>query len=229
KPIAELLELGQNYKSKKSRENQKRYRQKQNDLIVSLDKDIQYLQVEINTLEIQRRRMSAAIHGVWDVAVGYFRLNRNRRHRSGQLDNTKSSDVVYNSGYGLKVMMQSRRFLHWFDDVEEVLESLTKSPKYSMVATTRTSVTITQQTLTNVFPHLLRDDELHLRNKLLGQRMIMCGSTRFVWGGASDREVGVVTQSDQLTPMLRLLGSLESVLRVFEKALISPNFLLRSI
>ncbi|OWZ03139.1 hypothetical protein PHMEG_00025183 [Phytophthora megakarya] len=91
--------------------------------------------------------MSAAIHGVWDVAVGYFRLNRNRRLSSGQLENTKASNVIYSSGYGLKVMMQSKQFLQWFGDVEEVLESLTKSPKYSMVATTSTSITITQQTL----------------------------------------------------------------------------------
>lgn len=57
----------------------------------------------------------------------------------------------------------------------------------------------------------------------------MHGSTRFEWDGVYGDVTHVVAQSDMLTPLLHLLGNLEDVSRVFEGALISPDFQLVSI
>lgn len=55
----------------------------------------------------------------------------------------------------------------------------------------------------------------------------MRGSARFKWDDAYCRVASVMSQSDTLTPMLRLLENLEGVSRVFEKALIAPGFHLK--
>ncbi|ETI39264.1 hypothetical protein F443_15139 [Phytophthora nicotianae P1569] len=67
-------------------------------------------------------------------------------------------------------------------------------------------------------------ESLEMTNKLLGQSISMCGTTRFVWDPVCRRVSSVLAQSDMLTLMIRLLGSLENVSRVFEGALISPDF-----
>ncbi|KAG6962860.1 hypothetical protein JG687_00006894 [Phytophthora cactorum] len=111
--------------------------------------------------------------------------------------------------------------MKWFGDVEVTVENLSKSARNSMIVTTRTSVTITERTLSNVFPHLpnpnIGDSKATLASKLLGQRIIMRGSTCFEWDAATKRVTSVVVQSDMLTPILRLLGSLEAVSQVFDK------------
>ncbi|KAG3143633.1 hypothetical protein PC128_g24546 [Phytophthora cactorum] len=60
-----------------------------------------------------------------------------------------------------------------------------------------------------------------LADKLLGQRIVARGSTRFDWGTGDDRVTSIISESDMLTPMLLILGNLEDVSKVFEKSLIS--------
>ncbi|OWY97151.1 hypothetical protein PHMEG_00032392 [Phytophthora megakarya] len=164
--------------------------------------------------------------------MGYFRVVRHRLPLSTEfiafIAKTISSDVVYNSQCGIEAMTRSWCFLRWFGDVKEELVNLKKTTANTIEATTRTSVTITQQTLVQVFPHLLRDEDFALRSKLLGQRIVMDGSTCFVWGGTEERVTNVIAQSDMLTPVIRLLANWEQVSWVFEKALISSNFQWRS-
>ncbi|OWZ09265.1 hypothetical protein PHMEG_00018057 [Phytophthora megakarya] len=185
---------------------------------------------EVKILELKRRQLSPVMEGAWDTVLGYFRLAHHRRQltkdRLELVRGTMSSNVIYNSKFGLKSMVRSWFCLQWFGDVEEELENVNKATPNSMIASTRTSVTITHQTLTNVFPHLLCDSDLRLvaNSMIASQRIVMCGSVCFVWCGTSERVSSVTTQSDMLTPMLQLLGNWEDASRVFENALISPDF-----
>ncbi|KAF4041740.1 hypothetical protein GN244_ATG06059 [Phytophthora infestans] len=97
----------------------------------------------------------------------------------------------------------------------------------SIVATTITRITITERSLRNVFPHLWVQSGRYkeLAEKLLGQRIV---AIQFNWDSTQRRVSSVIAQSDLLKPMLGLVGSLENVSRVFEKAIISPNFQWRS-
>ncbi|OWZ09890.1 hypothetical protein PHMEG_00017334 [Phytophthora megakarya] len=180
-------------------------------------------------------RVSATIpaaDGMWDTVMGYFRVIRHRLPLSSDLPHfvskAMSSNVVYNSEYGIEAMIRSWYFLQWFGDVSEELINLSKTTKYSMIATTKISVTITNKTLAYVFPHLRRDEDCSLRRKLLGQRIVMRGSSCFEWGEGHERVTSVIAQSDMLTPMLHLLGNWEDVSWVFERAIISPDFQWRS-
>ncbi|KAE8953353.1 hypothetical protein PR003_g33956 [Phytophthora rubi] len=49
----------------------------------------------------------------------------------------------------------------------------------------------------------------------------MRGTVHFDWDNTSGRVVRVMSKVDALTPMLILLGSLESVSTVFEKAMMT--------
>ncbi|KAG1689954.1 hypothetical protein DVH05_028349 [Phytophthora capsici] len=122
---------------------------------------------------------------------------------------------------GLEVLIRSWK---WFQDVEIELEELKKAGENSLVARTTTSVTITVITLRNAFPHLSCDGDREIVEKLLNQRLVMRGAMRFEWDVAYCRATIVMTQSDLLTPMLRLLGGLKTTSYVFEKAFISPDF-----
>ncbi|ETO73266.1 hypothetical protein F442_10585 [Phytophthora nicotianae P10297] len=234
KAIAELLELGERVQRERRRQVQHRYRMKQTHLIDSLDKAIEQLRQEIKTLEQQRLRAPAATtatNDIWDFAMHYFRLVRLGFKPGHQLDSVReamASDVTHNVEVGFEAIAQSWCFMQWFGGVEVELEHLCKSVGSSMIVTTKTSVTITEQTLLHVFPHLLgsksEDENEKLVSKLLRQRIIMRGSTCFEWDTVTKRVVRVVAQSDMLTPMLRLLGNLDAVSRVFEKAHVSPSF-----
>ncbi|EGZ29312.1 hypothetical protein PHYSODRAFT_471648 [Phytophthora sojae] len=219
------------------RPNQERYRKKQADLLPTREKDTQQLWAEIHTLRYQRLGLPAGVttkKGLWDVVADYFRQFRHGLHASAnvrtvQLDfvrTTMATDVVFNTEYGIEAMRRSWCFLRWFDDVEVELENLQKSSKMSLNATMTTSVTITNRTLSNVFPYLKKSSSLAC--KLVGQRIVMRGSARFDWDSSTSRVTSVISQSDMLTPMLRLLGSFEDVSQVFDQALISPEFQWRS-
>ncbi|OWZ16175.1 hypothetical protein PHMEG_00010074 [Phytophthora megakarya] len=215
-------------------ETQQRHEHGKERLVTGLDNAIQHLRDEIKMLELHHIRVNASIPAAddqWDTVMGYFRVVRHRLPLAVDLlrfaSKSMASDVVFNSEYGIEAMVRSWYFLHWFGDVNEQLENVIRIAKHSMVATTRISVTITQQTLINVFPHLLRDGDFALRSKLLGQRITMRGSTFFEWG-SNERVTSVIAQSDMLSPMLHLLANWKDVAWVFERAMISPDFQWRS-
>ncbi|KAG7376011.1 hypothetical protein PHYBOEH_001868 [Phytophthora boehmeriae] len=133
---------------------------------------------------------------------------------------------------GVEALLENWRvFSLSFDNVHVELEHLHKAAEGSLIATTTTSVTISENTLQRLFPHLNSDGKggveggewSDLAKKLLGQCLVMRGSVRFDWDGTMERVVDMFSQLDMLSPMLRVLGSLEDVSFVFEKALISPD------
>ncbi|ETL39780.1 hypothetical protein L916_08921 [Phytophthora nicotianae] len=226
------------------RVRQIRYRKKQQDYMDTMEEHNRYLQQEIDKLEQRRNAVAAAMpteKTLWNVAVEYFRLFRyglrasdlSDRSRdstaSAQLDflrSTMAPDVMYNAGRGVEAIMRNWTYFSlWFQDVEVELDGLQKSVADSLIARTTTTFTITERTLIKVFPHLCSNDAdatgRKLAAKLLGQTISIRGSTRFDWDSGYGRVTSVISESDMLTPMLQVLGSLEHVSLVFEKSLIS--------
>ncbi|OWY92010.1 hypothetical protein PHMEG_00039155 [Phytophthora megakarya] len=94
----------------------------------------------------------------------------------------------------------------------------------SVVAHTTTTLTFTERTLHNVFTRLFNTRSEWLLTKLLDQRIVVHGSTRFCWNGSCGRITSISTHADLLTPMLHLVENLEDVSRMFEKAYVTPDF-----
>lgn len=223
-----------------------RYRKKKEDYANSLEEKTRQMREEIEKLQQRPRAVSSAIsteENVWSVATEYIRLfpyglkmaasmstpTSSSSQPSAQQDffrNAMAPDVVFNASRGTEAMIRSWKCISLsFQDVELELEGLRKRSADSLVAVTTTSVTITERTLRNVFPHLLGDEKGNkLARKLLNQRISMRGLVCFEWDGAYCRVASLMADSDMLTPIVRLVGSLEEAATVFEKSLISPDF-----
>ncbi|ETN01894.1 hypothetical protein PPTG_16966 [Phytophthora nicotianae INRA-310] len=241
--ILELLKLGRDSVRKRRRDNQRRYRKKQQDFMDSLEVSNQRLRDEINQME-QRRSYVSENGGVWDMAIEYFRIyNLTLRQVERQfstaaapqislqahfMQTTMATDVIYNAKLGSKAILSNWSMLQWFDVADVELEGLQRSSGNSLVAATITRVTITEKTLKIAFPHLCNQESGILSSpiarKLLNKRFVLSGSTRFRWDRGRCCVVSVASQSDFLTPMLQLLGTLELVALVFDKSLITPDF-----
>ncbi|OWZ16296.1 hypothetical protein PHMEG_0009928 [Phytophthora megakarya] len=246
--ITQLIRLGHEIQRKQCGENQRRFRQRQNDWILDMEISTQKLHAEIYALELRRSRVAAAVinaNKLWNVAVRYLEVFRGGLAPSSnftgkpatqfdkQLEFVQTAmtpNVVCYAGYGPEVIMRSWRFSQSFDEVNVEIEKL-EEVNNAVVAFTKTSVTFTSQTIRTLFPHLCcttrGSTSPNWGNKLVGQRIVMRGSTYFEWDGGSSRVSRVMTHSDMMTPMLRILGSLEAVDRVFESARICPNFQMR--
>ncbi|KAG3083163.1 hypothetical protein PI124_g18880 [Phytophthora idaei] len=210
-----------------------------------MEKPNEQLRAEVATLGKRHQIIAKKILGknsMWVVVAQYFRLFRHGLALGSnlavgfnqQLDFIQASmthDVVTSAGFGPESMMRSWRFLQWFDDVEVELEGLRDGGDEILTAVTKTTVTITTQTLRHLFPHLCGSENgsrsAIVADKLVGQRVVMHGSTGFTWDEASGRVSSVQAQSDMLTPMLHMLGSLDGVTHMFKSALMHLNFQVR--
>ncbi|KAK1935471.1 bZIP transcription factor 1 [Phytophthora citrophthora] len=208
-----------------------RYRKKKDDYAAQLEGETEKLQKEIQKLEQRRRAVFSAFPSnktLWNVAVEYFRLFRYGLPGSAHSEQFKflresmAPTVLFNAGRGVDSVMRNWKYFSlWFQDAQVELDGLAKRGVDYLIASITTSFTITQRSLTTVFPHLCTPQTRTLAAKLLGQRIVMQGLTRFDWDPSCGRVTSVISESDMLTPMLKLLGSLEDVSKVFEKSLIS--------
>ncbi|KAG6610760.1 uncharacterized protein IUM83_08075 [Phytophthora cinnamomi] len=118
-----------------------------------------------------------------------------------------------------------KRFCQAFEDVEVALQGLRQSGEDSLVAKVTTSFTITKRIMCSVFPHLKSStsdgNTSQIVEKLLGQRVTTRGTTWFQWDSALGCITGLMSETDMISPMLGLLGSLEDVSLVFEKLPVS--------
>ncbi|OWY97956.1 hypothetical protein PHMEG_00031396 [Phytophthora megakarya] len=229
------------------RERQIRYRKKKHDYMLSLEDQNKILREEIKDLQQQREALCAVLPkqaNIWTVVVDYFNLFEHGLHVNAQVSVTSppswsdaqldfvretiSPNVAFNSEQGVEALIRNWQDLsQWFQDVHVELEELDKSVEGSVIAATRTSVTISEQTLRYVFPHLCESSILsraRYARHLVGQRLVMPGLARFKWDGANQCVASVTAQSDMLAPMLRVLGTLEDVANVFELSRISLDF-----
>ncbi|OWZ19832.1 hypothetical protein PHMEG_0005860 [Phytophthora megakarya] len=245
--IAGLINMRNKIKKEQRRLVQKKYREKQINATSSLETSIQRLQDEVQAL----KTIGTAIQpskNVWSVATGYFNtLQRCLREQTQfnsaatQFDSlhhfvqeTTTPDVLNCEEHGSEELIKNVSILQLFDDVDMILEGIHSISTHTVVAITKTSLSLTEKTLRNVFPHLF-DAGTHctsmcvVAEKLRGQQIFLSGSTRFVWDTESERVVSILFKSDMITPILRILGNLEDVSRVFEGALITPDFCRRTI
>ncbi|EGZ08348.1 hypothetical protein PHYSODRAFT_465331, partial [Phytophthora sojae] len=123
---------------------------KQNGKLADLETSTVQLRAEVAQLEENRNDISAAIQkkaNMWNVAVEYLWLFR----PDAQLDfvqKAMAADVACNDGFGRATAIRSWWFL-------------------------QTTLTITEQTLQKLFPHLSTHT---LASKLVGRRISMKGS-----------------------------------------------------
>ncbi|KAG7375505.1 von Willebrand factor A domain-containing protein 8 [Phytophthora pseudosyringae] len=242
--LAKLARVSDALYRERRRLHQARYRKKQQESTLILEEDVQKLREEIRSLTLRRQNADMGIStslDIWGVATEYFRLFRNGFRSPPEAVNTfaleflrksMASDVVSGLMCGPEAILQNwKLFSMCFDDVCVDLERLDKGATSTiLVAIATTSVTISKETLRLLFPHLYSGEQRadgkqlsELAKKLQGQRFAMRGSVEFEWDPVTDSVVRVHGQSDMLTPMLRVLGTLEDVSRVFEGALVTPE------
>ncbi|KAL3658092.1 hypothetical protein V7S43_016935 [Phytophthora oleae] len=218
--IARFVAAGGRITQKQLREAQRRHVKKPEDLLFLLGKDIISLRGEIETLKHERQHGSTAVQYFGLVCHGYKNL-------LGYMRDVAVADVIFNDEYGPEAVVRFWCFSRWFGDVNVEVEEFQTRGCHSLVAVTTTRVTITRKTLRSVFPHSRTidnsDRNCTLANRLLNRRLVLRGSTRFEWDNSTRRVTRITSQSDMMTPMLELLGNLEDVSIVFEKALISPE------
>ncbi|KAG1695835.1 hypothetical protein DVH05_019173 [Phytophthora capsici] len=137
------------------------------------------------------------------------------------LRGSMSADVTDGMQSGPDALLENWRLVSlYYDDVSVKLEQLEQDGvSGSLVGKTVLHVTITEETLQNVFPQLVSHESL-LASKLLNQRLALRGSVRFDWDKASGRVMRLNSTVDMMTPMLELLGCLEDVATVFNGALV---------
>ncbi|ETI39263.1 hypothetical protein L914_14537 [Phytophthora nicotianae] len=217
---------------------QVRYRMKKGVYVDSLDEETRRLREVIKELDQQRCavfNVAPTADSVWGAAAAYFRVFQHgydgTSEQEGFVRSTMAPDVALNVGYGPEAFIKVWKSLTaMFEDVELELVSLDQQDAGSLVAATITKVTIADHTLRNVFPDLhSREDAagLKLVEKLQGQQISIHGTTRFLWDPVYRRISSVMAQSDILTPMLCLVGSLENVSLVFKGASVTLDFQLK--
>ncbi|OWZ07908.1 hypothetical protein PHMEG_00019626 [Phytophthora megakarya] len=212
------------------------YRQKQDQRMKNLEEYIPKLRREIWDLKCRRNVTLLSIStepNVWTIAVDYFRNFRygltetNCPCASAFLGTTMARDVTDGSMHGPEAILNYwSLFSRNFDDILFELDGLEQGARAdSLVATITLSVTISKNTLRLVFPHLLSDDRagLGLAAQLINQRIVMRGSVLFQWDDKMKRLGRMHSQADMLTPILKIVGNLEKVGRVFERALVTPE------
>ncbi|OWZ13633.1 hypothetical protein PHMEG_00013008 [Phytophthora megakarya] len=124
-----------------------------------------------------------------------------------------------------------------FDDIRVDLERLEMPDANVVVASTTMRVSISATTFRYAFPHLHCCEEIGVEGgkwsrvalKLLGKCIVVRGSSRFYWDNTSNRIGSVDIEGDLLTPMLSVLGNLEDVSCLFDRALLTPDFRLSTL
>ncbi|KAF4034604.1 hypothetical protein GN244_ATG13418 [Phytophthora infestans] len=140
-------------------------------------------------------------------------------------------DVTDGNVYGAEAILENWRLMSLNGvDLHFHPKRLEQLATGSLLATTKTTVTITESSLRQLFPHLVLDQDMKedeprrpssLGARLLNQRLSLCGAVHFDWDSSIGRVARLESTVDLMTPMLELLGSLEDVARVFDKALLT--------
>eukprot|EP00644_Phytophthora_capsici_P006572 jgi/Phyca11/118759/e_gw1.36.312.1 len=217
--------------------NQTRFREQQRKTTRDLEEAILKLQGEIKSLETQEQAMPLVPTNptMWSAALAYFRQFNYFMYTSGVQPSAALSflytlldpGVTERSITGADALVDKwRLFSLFFEDVQVELKDLKALTFNALAASTTTHVTITEDTLQAVFPNSIndgRDARSSLAGRLVGQRVTMYGSVRFDWDNLHNRVVAVDCSADILTPLLCVLGNLQDVSRLFDKAILSPD------
>ncbi|KAI9982744.1 hypothetical protein PInf_008739 [Phytophthora infestans] len=222
--------------------NQARYRQRQMHQENQVEGRIAKLRSEIKELESKFNNLiqPPPTPTSWALASEYFRqlncyLTSPRTiHKIARqfLRETMASDIMDGLLFGVSAQLENWRLLAlYFTDVHVDLKGLKTPTPDTLIAATVTSLTITEKTLSLVFPHLNSDGVggseggvwTPLAVRLLNQKIVMHGSVLFRWDSTTGKVSSIHSQADMISPMLELLGSLEDVFCVFCKTRATPD------
>ncbi|KAK1942266.1 hypothetical protein P3T76_006588 [Phytophthora citrophthora] len=181
---------------------------------------------------------------MWTVATEYFRLFQHGLHTqyetpTAQLDFLQAMTVPNISAGTVQSVATIVRnwvvFTRFFQDIDMQLQSLKKVDDCVLLASTTVTMTLSRHSLVNLFPHLFYGGVIQemqgienrvygIAKKLIDQRLVLSGSVRFAWNNSTHRVERIDSEFDMMTPLLRLLDSVEDVSFVFNGGLITPSF-----
>ncbi|KAG2987450.1 hypothetical protein PC123_g19431 [Phytophthora cactorum] len=244
-PSHELCNNTKAANRERHRKNQERYRLRQKKMNIDLDHTIRKLRDEIQYLKSQRTSIyigNSKHITLQNVVSEYFRVFRRGfvepdGSRIPALDYLRLSmapDLDAGTVLGFEALARNWGvFTKFFRDVRVQLDSVEHTTAHSVVARTTISVTITEVTLRDVFLYRGRhscsgspdqqERGRHIAAKLLGQRLVMCGSVSFTWDSSTDQVVGLISQADMVSPLLQLMGNIEDVSNVLSNARVTPE------
>ncbi|OWZ06421.1 hypothetical protein PHMEG_00021327 [Phytophthora megakarya] len=240
KKSADSIEL----RRERNRLHQARHKKKQQQLVIDLENSIYQLKEDIQELKLQRQLIYVGVPtstNIWGVAAEFFRLFRKSVEPPTIATTVASSDYMRQQSF-LRATMTDNVTDGRVCGVDALLETwaiqsacyqeidmqplrMENGPGDSMVATTKGILTITENTLRFAFPHLVAGGKTRsdLATKMLGQQLQLHGSVKLEWDPTRGRVASIVCNVDILTPLLRLLGSLDDVSYVFDEARLNPE------
>ncbi|GMG18616.1 unnamed protein product [Phytophthora fragariaefolia] len=211
--------------------SQVRYRLRQDEKVQGLYDAITKLREELPLLELQRDRiLFGTKQSIFNVVVEYFHLFRHGIRRNKVQDPqtqqqlvflriTMAANVSLAERRGVNALVEQwHRYSSHFEDLHFQLEHMEERGKKLATVSASMSVTIGEQTLKCVFPHLVKPE---LGETLLGRRLMLPCSLCFEWDDASSRVVRLEMTVDFLTPINRVLNSLSDTAFVLSQALIT--------
>ncbi|POM71052.1 Bzip transcription factor [Phytophthora palmivora] len=130
------------------------------------------------------------------------------------LESAFAHDAAMGELRGVDALMeQLRLYSEWFGNPKLHLQRVEAVAPGVMAATATLNVTVTELTLRHVFPHLVEsageNNCERLCQRLLGQRLDCSSAVTFLFDEDSDRIVRLEASIDMMTPLLRMLGSIE--------------------
>ncbi|KAG7398645.1 hypothetical protein PHYBOEH_010694 [Phytophthora boehmeriae] len=223
-----------------------------------LEETVQKLHLEIPELELQRNQL---VYGDqqrnWTAVVEYFHTFRfgipmtpegqltltSRQEETDMseqlslLRSTIAPDVILGELRGVESLVEQwRRYSSYFEDLHFQLGSIQRASDTLLTVVASLGVTVSDATLSSVFPHLLDQGEditdkdvkamataTSIGTKLLGQRLLLPCSICFEWDAASCRVVRLETTLNLVAPLIRVLGNVVDAAAALEHALIRPD------
>ncbi|OWZ07627.1 hypothetical protein PHMEG_00019956 [Phytophthora megakarya] len=141
------------------------------------------------------------------------------------LKTAMAADVTDGTVVGASALLASWKFMsQCLENVDMLPIRIENGPEGVLNATAKCNFTITEKTLSLAFPHLIGDGTADvLAEKLVGKKLTMDGTYQFKYDEQSGRITCFQVTPDIVTPLLRLLGNLEDVARMFDNAVITPE------
>ncbi|KAK1934134.1 bZIP transcription factor 1 [Phytophthora citrophthora] len=229
------------------RANQARYRDKQRNAQMQLEKSVAQLHKELETLKRRYRDLSSrerSNQSPWSIIAEVFRLleisfrspwrvvgdretqsHAETRQTLAVLETAFAHDAAMGDLRGVDALMeQLRLYSQHFGDTQLQLQRVESMAPGVMTARAKLSVTVTESTLRHIFPHLTPSTGGNgkLYESLLGQRLECSSALNFLFSD-SDRVERLEISIDMTTPLLRVLGTVEDVSIVLRHARISSE------
>ncbi|KAK1943334.1 hypothetical protein P3T76_004730 [Phytophthora citrophthora] len=122
-------------------------------------------------------------------------------------------DVAYDTAIGVDAILYKWRQVSMIHpDIDIQLVQLDRDTENIIEATVKGMATVSMNTIRYAFPHLMNGDTLSpLAVRLLDRQLEVDGRMRFTWDENAARVSSMQFQTDLLTPMFRILGSIEDV------------------